>query len=118
MFTNENRIWNVAIESYKREQDLREIVALYADATLKAAKVLLQFLFEYIRLKITYKFNFVFKYLHSCHTVADKKLNMHFLAKCQVSNSHKYFKTENDRGRKCLKYAGEIAGSTAVMLTK
>lgn len=81
MFTNDNRIWNVAIESYKREQDWEEIVALDADATLKAAKVLLQFLFEYIWLKITYKFNFVFKYLHSCHTVADKKLSMHFLAK-------------------------------------
>jgi len=38
----------VAIESYKREQDLEEIVALYANATLKAAKVLLQFLYEYI----------------------------------------------------------------------
>lgn len=54
MFTNDNRIWNVAIESYKREQDREEIVALDADATLKAAKVLLQFLFEYIWLKITY----------------------------------------------------------------
>ena len=87
MFTNENRIWNVAIASYKREQDLGEIVALYADATLKAAKVLLQFLFEYIWLKITYKFNFVFKYLHSHHTVADKNLNMRFLAKwCLLSD--------------------------------
>lgn len=87
MFTNENRIWNVAIESYKREQDLEEIVALYAGATLKTAKVLLQFLFEYIWLKITYKFNFVFKYLHSCHAVADKKLGgVHFLAKwCLLS---------------------------------
>lgn len=86
MFTNENRIWNVAIQSYKREQDIGERVALYADATLKAAKVLLQFLFEYICLKITYKFHFVFKYLHSCHTVADKRLSMHFLAKrCSLS---------------------------------
>lgn len=41
MFTNENGIWNVTIESYKREQDLGEIVVLYANATLKVEDVLL-----------------------------------------------------------------------------
>lgn len=72
MFINENKIWNVAIESYKRSARPGEIVALYADVAVKAAEVILQFLFKYIWLKIMYKFNFVFKHLHSCHTAADK----------------------------------------------
>jgi len=54
-------------------------------------------------------------------TVADKKLSMHLLAKwcllsgiATVTNNLKLKMTE----RKCLKYAGDIAGSTGVVLRK